>query len=515
MSGLGILRRLVKSIASSQELQQKGLSIHLWEQRDVDGGPAWSDANSEVQLFNLPAGVAALEAHDFTGPFLKWCAANGHTNYHFGSYPPRRLFGLYCQEFLKETIELARENNIIVEVHTFSQVVDIQKENDHSKFAVSWKKISSTEDHLNETVVDAVVLCTGPASLENDALSHLRGRPGYLATPWPHPEIPRDSSVAVIGTGLSAVDVVKQLYAGGHEGAVIMASRGGMLPTIKAQRFEPFLPLTVATPEAVEKVVEERGVASPGLLEVFAEMLKKEFEAFQAGAEEDSAVMSDISACFDETLHPTAPHDGLRALELGLAASRTGKRVPWQDCTIALTIRDVIRLMWSKLSAEEKNLFLARHCTALNVHLNAMPSSSGEDLLGYFRDRECHLRGALAKVTAAKSGFDLHFASEGDSSRHVDCVINAAGFGKSFTGSAPLAGLFASLLQSGLAQPCDQGGLLCDYKTCRLIAKGVRGEDNLLYATGHVISGTKLLTSGIGYCLTDGVSVVDDILKRL
>jgi hypothetical protein len=49
--------------------------------------------------------------------------------------------------------------------------------------------------------------------------------------------------------GLTGVDVVKQLYAGGHAGRVVMASRQGRLPTVKAAVNDPFLPLTIATPE--------------------------------------------------------------------------------------------------------------------------------------------------------------------------------------------------------------------------------------------------------------------------
>ena len=48
-------------------------------------------------------------------------------------------------------------------------------------------------------------------------------------------------------TGLSAVDAVKQLMVGGHKGKVIMASRTGLLPTVKGRKADPFRPLTVAT----------------------------------------------------------------------------------------------------------------------------------------------------------------------------------------------------------------------------------------------------------------------------
>lgn len=66
------------------------------------------------------------------------------------------------------------------------------------------------------------------------------------------PPLPHSLSFSCAGiAGLSAVDTAKQLYgrAGGHSGPVVLASRRGLLPTIKAARHDPFLPLSVATPE--------------------------------------------------------------------------------------------------------------------------------------------------------------------------------------------------------------------------------------------------------------------------
>ena len=85
--------------------------------------------------------------------------------------------------------------------------------------------------------------------MESDVYPGLRGSPGYSPSPWPHPTIPKAASVAIIGTGLSAVDAVKQLFAEGHTGPVTLASRGGRLPAVKASAADPFRRLTIATPE--------------------------------------------------------------------------------------------------------------------------------------------------------------------------------------------------------------------------------------------------------------------------
>ena len=101
VSGLSALHRLVTQISTDEGLSQRCREVHLWEEDSQVGGPSWSDLNSDVQLFNLPAGVAALELHDYSGVFLRWRAANGHPDVQFGSYPPRHLFGAYCVDFLQ------------------------------------------------------------------------------------------------------------------------------------------------------------------------------------------------------------------------------------------------------------------------------------------------------------------------------------------------------------------------------------------------------------------------------
>lgn len=97
VSGISSLHRLL-TILNRNAIECH--AIHLFEEETHVGGPAWSDLNSEVQLFNFPAGVAALELNDYSGKFLKWCVQSGYTDVVFGSYPPRHLFGAYCADFL-------------------------------------------------------------------------------------------------------------------------------------------------------------------------------------------------------------------------------------------------------------------------------------------------------------------------------------------------------------------------------------------------------------------------------
>ncbi|MGI4977073.1 MAG: FAD/NAD(P)-binding protein [Janthinobacterium lividum] len=81
---------------------------------------------------------------------------------------------------------------------------------------------------------DVLVLAVGHATPDLPAaLRALRDAPGLVADPWDTARldaIDRAAPVLVVGTGLTACDVVASLRARGHAGPVTMASRRGLLP---------------------------------------------------------------------------------------------------------------------------------------------------------------------------------------------------------------------------------------------------------------------------------------------
>ena len=57
--------------------------------------------------------------------------------------------------------------------------------------------------------------------------------PQYIADPWHEPglaEVAPEAPVAIVGTGLTAVDVVLSLLDQGHTGPITAISRRGLIP---------------------------------------------------------------------------------------------------------------------------------------------------------------------------------------------------------------------------------------------------------------------------------------------
>lgn len=177
---------------------------------------------------NVPAlKMGGLEPEDAEG-FVRWLAAQGRSLPDFeASFVPRAWFGDYLVAALDAALVAARSS----------------------------AQAGSTRLQLRRAEVTALAprpgggwCCTGPGlALDADALVLCPGNPPP-ARPPALPEVPRwvgdvwapgaldgiaaDDTVAVIGTGATAVDAVLELRQRGHHGRCVMLSRRGLLPLV-------------------------------------------------------------------------------------------------------------------------------------------------------------------------------------------------------------------------------------------------------------------------------------------
>jgi len=167
-------------------------------------------------LLNVPAGkISALP--DQPDHFLNWLRENHDPTATEKTFAPRAVFGRYIQALLASASRVEQE---------IATVVDVRL---HDSGAVL------TLDNGSELRADLVVLATGnfdPAPLPGitKAASDLGL---YHHNAWAaetyeglHPDAP----VALIGTGLTGVDVVLRLRELGHRGQIIAVSRHGIFP---------------------------------------------------------------------------------------------------------------------------------------------------------------------------------------------------------------------------------------------------------------------------------------------
>lgn len=171
-------------------------------------------------LLNVPAAsMSALERDP--GHFVRWLGAKGSPNAQ-DDFVPRRLFGQYLSETLLSWAHLHQDD--LVEIAR-DEVVDVDAARGGPTLVFSGRQPVS---------VDAVVLATGilPPRWPRD-LGTLPDSERCVPDPW-EPGVldqvgPADT-VTLLGTGLTAVDVLLALAEKGHHGSVRAISRHGLLP---------------------------------------------------------------------------------------------------------------------------------------------------------------------------------------------------------------------------------------------------------------------------------------------
>ncbi len=199
------------------------LAVVLIERSGRFGAGVAYGAARPFHLLNTPAGRMSALPGDGEH-FTRWA----HTRdpaVHGGSFLPRTQYAEYLGEMLTAlrptTCPPGQVNTDRPGLTCLTgQVIDV------------------TEDGLRLTdatmSADAIVLCPGsppPATIA--ALPEaLRGHPAHIADPWDFDatRLDLDAPAVLLGSGLTALDVVLTLVEAGHRGPIHVISRRGLLP---------------------------------------------------------------------------------------------------------------------------------------------------------------------------------------------------------------------------------------------------------------------------------------------
>jgi uncharacterized NAD(P)/FAD-binding protein YdhS len=226
------------------------------------GGPfeiEWFEARAECgtgiaygtceapHLLNVQAGrMGAFEADDFH-QWLQWEKIAAGAD----AYVPRALYGRYLKDVTARTLNDARRRSIRVRV-VQSAVTDVSLRKDGMMMVAAAGRRSEA---------DAVVLATGnfpprsPLALSRAAQRSRR----YVGDLWSAKAklsdhlgmLSKGDTVLILGSGLTAVDAILTLRAGGFDGKIVAMSRRGHLPL--AHKAGSRLPWTLTVrPEDVQ-----------------------------------------------------------------------------------------------------------------------------------------------------------------------------------------------------------------------------------------------------------------------
>ncbi|UST82904.1 FAD/NAD(P)-binding protein [Pseudomonas siliginis] len=143
-------------------------------------------------------------------------------------FPPRGLFGVYVQQRLAEARAVGALQGSTVE-HICAEAVDLQSGTGSMQLTLSDGRI------LRGSLA---VLATGMFPAARTPQTHSSGLNAAALDPWDVAamrELDPQSTVLIIGSGLTMVDAVVSLEQAGHRGPIEVFSRHGLLPHVRRQ----------------------------------------------------------------------------------------------------------------------------------------------------------------------------------------------------------------------------------------------------------------------------------------
>ncbi|WP_329375954.1 FAD/NAD(P)-binding protein [Streptomyces sp. NBC_01351] len=422
-------------------------SPHLWRGRPY--GP-----DLDAVLVNTPPALMSVRGGDF-GHFAAWlgeCGAD-HMDPLLGQpLVPRSLYGEYLVHSAEKAVAALGEQGWPVRV-VAARVTDA--------VVRSGTRLVLHTDDGQEYEADRVALCIGGGTPPD--LYGLTGEAGFTADPYPLADtldhIAAGDDVAIIGSGLTAVDVVVALAAHRYPGRITLLSRSGVLPHVW-QRPDGRRP-THVTVERVAGLHRARGHLA---LDDLVGLLREE--------------LADAGEDFDEVvarLRSTPTDNPVQRLRQQIAAvddPRIGRRV------VQETVHTVGPYAW-RLLREPDRARLRRHLRTATSVASPMVPVNACVLMQLLDSGQLTVSSGVDAIEPVNGRFRVRDA-DGQRTAHV--VVNAVNPpAQAVPGAA--RHLVRSLTRAGLATLHPSGGVL--------------PADPRVHVVGDLAGGGSFITSSI------------------
>jgi uncharacterized NAD(P)/FAD-binding protein YdhS len=477
LTGTAMLRLFVERVLHEFDLKllnPSEIKIQIFEKQDIFG-PGFPHCDRNVMPFHITnmcakdMGILVGHPEDFQDwatinhdrlKELYQCIDETSFSYEGCNHYPRAIMGEYLKERFQEAHQKAQALGLGVELFSGSEVIDLEERSD-DKIHLTVKQLSSGS--IFSCIADRILLATGHWFERSE-------QHNYFASPWPAKhlleKIPEGEKVAVIGTSLSAIEVVLTLTSNGHfirdnsnelvyvpptnPRKFALYSRRGLLPKVRG-KMGKYRNMFLTRKKLESLIAENQGYLK---LEAVFQLLNSELEA---------AYGHDID--WNAVVDPTRPPAEL--LQQYLEDARHGDgpdgELVWQ--TVLHQSFDMVREIYLRLSLEDRKRFDKTYTSVFYIHAATQPAINAEKMLALMKS---------GLVEVFKLGRNYQFVkndtkdvwefiyqdSNGETKRDVyRYVVNARGQAKSIqTDPSPLTKnlLKRGIVQNEKAQPVQQ-----------------------------------------------------------
>lgn len=433
--------------------------LALFERRARCGPGVAYGACGPTHLLNVPAGRMGAFPDEVAG-FHRWLESRWPGRFTAGEFVPRRLYGEYLVELAISSLGTADDPEAAASPRNTWLVRDA---------VVHIERLPTRFELLRASgstcVARGVVLAPGLPQARAPWTAVDQGVPRHLlvSDPWEergYEDLVPEAPVLVVGSGLTAVDVVLELRRRGHCGSILMLSRNGRLPLPHALPGEP-----------------------PEVMDPLHALVGRGTDSSAMGRAATNEASAGVEPSDDSDRRPT-PSAVFRAVRAAVRRRRA-QGLGWEAVIDALRPRTTE--IWRGWTSTERRSFLRRLRPFWEIHRHRAPRDVLATLealrvsgvLSVERGAIVRLeaRGADALRVTVSSGAgdrrsrpDQAAAQRSTQSLEVARLFNCVGPAMGVRDTIdPLLG---ALLRSGVARPDDTGmGFECD-DDGRLISAG-------------------------------------------
>lgn len=436
---------------------------------------------NDCHILNLPKDIMEpMPGEKYI--FSNWLKQK-NSDFNDNEFPPRHYFGKYLEDRATEIQKKSKKIGLNIKYLTEHEVLNIEQINSHNNIVYTNKQYYS---------VNYIVLSTG--HMPSTSYTDLIGNAKYIHNPWDDnlfSQINPNATIGILGTRLTAIDVLLKLENNNHKGKIYMASRSGLLPAVLSKNIASYelKYLNIETLQNLSKV-NPKSINLNIILDLFWKELS------HATGNNDN---------FNTIAKSSRDISPLEWLNREIKGAESGNRA-WQNLLFALY--PTTPYIWHMLNTEDKSLFLDKYFSLFLTYLAAFPLENAYKIRDIIMSYQLEIHGGLHSVSHSENNFVLSF----DNNRliNVDYLFNATGPGYDAT-SLPL---YQNMLNQQLIEKNPLGGIKIKPSTLQIIDKN-NAPNSSIFAIGELAKGDYFLTTDLGSIVFHSDKVSEFIIKEI
>lgn len=472
VAGVNVLKYLSKSKLDDFKV------ICFDDQKYLGSGRAFQYDDPEL-LMNYPGNLISMKPNK-PDDFVKWIAKNedaiqleihkeDNENVSQNQYYSRQLFGKYMTDHFEKFAKKKHVRIVSNHVRNIEQI-----DNGY---------LVSTQDETYE--VDAVFLSPGQFGPMDPY--QLMDTPNYFK--WPYPlnriEIEPEKDYAVIGSGLSAVDIVRY-FTPELKTKLYLMSRDGKVQSVRGEMAD--IKFKYITLSKLEKIKSKHNVFLP-LTELKA-LFDKEVE--HLGINSDK-------------LFNVSRVNPLRAMTFDLA---NPKEVGYLQ-SFVLELTRTAPLIWPFMTKSDKQYYKDHYADVITAYSNPMPEATAEAMIEGINNNRIEILSDMTSVEYKYNKYRIYTKKE---EIRVHYVINATGPAKNYKDAIEPNPLIENLVDQNLLITHPDGGFYVTPVNNEVIS--AKGKLEHFYLLGQKSGGVNIYNNGIIELAEEAKRVVQGFVQQ-